>query len=98
MDGVGLLHGPDSASTTIVSGCVRLDPTVARGYALHCLTTVLGGSSRYVFVEMVGLDMMNEALIVYRPSLRHNITPRLTFVKRGAVQTKITREELHIAA
>lgn len=32
---VGLLHcGPDMASTTIVSGRVSLDPTVANGYAL----------------------------------------------------------------
>jgi hypothetical protein len=66
VDGVGLLHcGPDSASTTIVSGCVRLNPTVASGYALHCLTTVPGGSSQYIFGETVGLGMAEEALIVY---------------------------------
>lgn len=40
----------------------------------------------------------NEASNVCRPSPIHSITPRLTFVKRGAVQTRITREELHIAA
>jgi hypothetical protein len=54
VDVVGLLHcGPDSASTTIVSGCVRLDPTVAGGYALHCFTTVPGDSGRYILVETV---------------------------------------------
>lgn len=62
MDGVGLLHcGPDSASTTIVSGCVRLNPTVASGYALHCLTTVPGGSSQYILRETVGFWQVNEA-------------------------------------
>jgi hypothetical protein len=61
VDGVGLLHcGPDLASTTIVSGCVRLDPTVAGGYALHCFTTVRGGSSRYVLGETVGFWQANE--------------------------------------
>ena len=86
VDCVGLLHcGPDSASTTIVSGCVRLDPTVASGYALHCLTTVPGVSSHYILRETVGFGMVDEAaLTVYRPSPRHSITPRLTFVKRGA--------------
>lgn len=65
VDGVGLMRcGPDSASTTIVSGCVRLYPTVASGYALHCLTTVPGGSSLYILRETVGLGMVNEALIV----------------------------------
>lgn len=98
--GVGLLLcGPDSASTTIVSGCVRLNPTVTQ-WVCPCisLTTVLGGF-RSVHLRGDGRAWHdNEASNVCRPSLRHSIAPRLTFVKRGAVQTRITREELHIAA
>lgn len=73
-------------------------PRSPAGNALHCLTTVPGGSSQYIFGETVGLGMAEEAPIVYRPSPRHSITPRLAFVKTGCVQTRITREELHIAA
>lgn len=73
-------------------------PLSPSGYALHCLTTMPGGSSQYILRETVGFGMVNEGLTVYQPSSRHSITPRLTFVKRGAVQTRVTREELHIAA
>lgn len=73
-------------------------PRSPSGYALHCLTTVPGGSSQYILRETVGFWQVNEASIVYRPSPRHSITPRLTFVKRGVMQTRITREELHITA
>lgn len=74
-------------------------PRSPAGNAPHCLTTVLGGSSQYICVETVGFGMVDEtALIIYRPSPKHSITPRLIFVKRGVMQTRITREELHIAA
>lgn len=56
-----------------------------------------GRSSHYIFGETVGF-WQAERSFVCRPSPRHSITPRLTFVKRSAVQTRITREELHIAA
>lgn len=68
------------------------------GMPMHCLTTVLGCSGPYILRGDGRAWHDNEASNVCRPSPIHSITPRLTFVKRGAVQTRITREELHIAA
>ena len=58
-------------------------PRLPVGSVPHCLTTVLDSSSRYVLVSW-SAGMADEAPIVCRPSPRHSITPRLTFVKRGA--------------
>lgn len=68
------------------------------GMPMHCLTTVLGGSGPYILGETVGLGMITKLRMSADHLQDNSITPRLTFVKRGAVQTRITREELHIAA
>lgn len=93
------IAAPTRPLPRLFSGCVRLDPTVASGYALHCLTTVLG---RFKSVHFWGdgrswhggRSCSNRLPTISKT--QHN-TP-LDFRQTGCVQTRITREELHIAA
>lgn len=68
------------------------------GMPMHCLTTVLGGSGPYILRGDGRAWHDNEASNVCRPFPRDSITPRLTFVKRGAENQGHKRGAAHCCA
>ena len=82
------------ASTTFLSAVCASTPRSPSGYALHCLTTVRGDSSQYVFWEAVDIWHGNKGFRFLTAS-PDSITPHLTFVKWGVCNQNHKRGTTH---